>query len=83
MSAFKGTPLDIALRDCGIQTVIIVGVTTEIGSSQRFIMLPILDTFLLWLLMLVKQGIKKRVSVQLPALSLWEMPSSQVWKRYA
>ncbi|MEL7313847.1 MAG: cysteine hydrolase [Cyanobacteria bacterium J06559_3] len=31
MSAFEGTPLDIALRDCGISTVIIVGVATEIG----------------------------------------------------
>ncbi|MEH2071670.1 cysteine hydrolase family protein [Nostoc sp.] len=31
MSAFEGTPLDIALRDCGIHTVIIVGVATEIG----------------------------------------------------
>ncbi|MDB9528149.1 cysteine hydrolase [Oscillatoria sp. CS-180] len=31
MSAFEGTPLDIALRDCGIQTVIVVGVATEIG----------------------------------------------------
>jgi biuret amidohydrolase len=31
MSAFESTPLDIALRDCGIQTVLIVGVATEIG----------------------------------------------------
>jgi biuret amidohydrolase len=31
MSAFESTPLDIALRDCGLQTVIIVGVATEIG----------------------------------------------------
>ncbi len=31
MSAFEGTPLNIALRDCGIQTVIVVGVATEIG----------------------------------------------------
>ncbi|EDX84661.1 isochorismatase family protein [Synechococcus sp. PCC 7335] len=31
MSAFESTPLDIALRDCGIQSVIIVGVATEIG----------------------------------------------------
>jgi biuret amidohydrolase len=31
MSAFESTPLDIALRDCGIQAVIIVGVATEIG----------------------------------------------------
>jgi biuret amidohydrolase len=31
MSAFESTPLDIALRDCGIQTIIIVGVATEIG----------------------------------------------------
>jgi biuret amidohydrolase len=31
MSAFESTPLDIALRDCGIQTTIIVGVATEIG----------------------------------------------------
>lgn len=31
MSAFESTPLDIALRDCGIQTVIVMGVATEIG----------------------------------------------------
>jgi nicotinamidase-related amidase len=31
MSAFEGTPLDIALRDCGVTTVVIAGVTTEIG----------------------------------------------------
>jgi nicotinamidase-related amidase len=31
MSAFEGTPLDIALRDCGINAFIIVGVATEIG----------------------------------------------------
>lgn len=31
MSAFEGTPLNIALRDCGINTVAIVGVATEIG----------------------------------------------------
>jgi nicotinamidase-related amidase len=30
-SAFEGTPLDIALRDCGINTFILVGVATEIG----------------------------------------------------
>lgn len=31
MSAFEGTFLDIALRDCGIHAVAIVGVATEIG----------------------------------------------------
>jgi nicotinamidase-related amidase len=31
MSAFEGTPLDIALRDCGISSFIIAGVATEIG----------------------------------------------------
>ncbi|WFB10632.1 cysteine hydrolase [Streptomyces sp. LX-29] len=31
MSAFEGTWLDIALRDCGITTVAVVGVATEIG----------------------------------------------------
>ena len=31
MSAFAGTPLDIALRDCGINSFIIVGIATEIG----------------------------------------------------
>jgi biuret amidohydrolase len=30
-SAFEGTPLDIALRDCGINSFILVGVATEIG----------------------------------------------------
>jgi len=30
-SAFEGTWLDIALRDCGITTVVIVGVALEIG----------------------------------------------------
>lgn len=31
MSAFEGTPLDIALRDCGVNAFVIVGVATEIG----------------------------------------------------
>jgi biuret amidohydrolase len=31
MSAFEGTWLDFALRDCGINALIIVGVATEIG----------------------------------------------------
>src|SRR5207248_5490664 len=31
MSAFEGTPLDIALRDCGLSAFAIVGVATEIG----------------------------------------------------
>jgi nicotinamidase-related amidase len=31
MSAFEGTPLDIALRDCGINSFVIAGVATEIG----------------------------------------------------
>ena len=31
MSAFEGTPLDIALRDCGIRAVAIVGIAMEIG----------------------------------------------------
>jgi nicotinamidase-related amidase len=31
MSAFEGTPLTIALRDCGVRAVVIVGIATEIG----------------------------------------------------
>jgi nicotinamidase-related amidase len=31
MSAFEGTPLAIALRDCGVRAVVIVGIATEIG----------------------------------------------------
>lgn len=31
MSAFEGTPLNIALRDCGINSFVILGVATEIG----------------------------------------------------
>ncbi len=31
MSAFEGTPLAMALRDCGVQSFVIVGVATEIG----------------------------------------------------
>jgi biuret amidohydrolase len=31
MSAFEGTPLDIALRDCGINAFAIVGIALEIG----------------------------------------------------
>ena len=31
MSAFVGTPLDIVLRDCGIQAFAIVGIALEIG----------------------------------------------------
>jgi nicotinamidase-related amidase len=31
MSAFEGTPLDIALRDCGVSVFVVVGVAIEIG----------------------------------------------------
>src|SRR5262249_56694673 len=31
MSAFEGTPLAIALRDCGLKSFILCGVATEIG----------------------------------------------------
>jgi len=31
MSAFEGTPLDFALRDCDIHTLLVCGVATEIG----------------------------------------------------
>jgi biuret amidohydrolase len=31
MSAFEGTPLNIALRDCGIDSFGIVGIAMEIG----------------------------------------------------
>ena len=31
MSAFEGTPLDIALRDCGVGAVAIAGIAMEIG----------------------------------------------------
>ncbi|HEY6183601.1 MAG TPA: cysteine hydrolase [Terriglobales bacterium] len=31
MSAFQGTPLEMALRDCGIRSFIIVGIALEIG----------------------------------------------------
>ena len=31
MSAFEGTPLDIVLRDCGINAFVIVGVAMEVG----------------------------------------------------
>jgi biuret amidohydrolase len=35
MSAFEGTWFDFALRDCGINAFIIVGVATEIGIEPR------------------------------------------------
>ena len=35
MSAFEGTPLDTALRDCGIRTILIAGVAIEIGIEPR------------------------------------------------
>ncbi|MGZ6078052.1 MAG: cysteine hydrolase family protein [Myxococcaceae bacterium] len=31
MSAFEGTPLEFALRDCGVQSVAVVGIALEIG----------------------------------------------------
>ena len=31
MSAFEGTPLNIALRDCGVSVFVVVGVAIEIG----------------------------------------------------
>ena len=31
MSAFEGTPLEMALRDCGVRSFIIAGIALEIG----------------------------------------------------
>lgn len=31
MSAFEGTPLQFAMRDCGLSAIILVGIATEIG----------------------------------------------------
>jgi nicotinamidase-related amidase len=31
MSALEGTPVDLVLRDCGVTTIVVVGVATEIG----------------------------------------------------
>jgi nicotinamidase-related amidase len=31
MSAFEGTPIDVVLRDCGIDTFIVTGVAMEVG----------------------------------------------------
>src|SRR5262249_52463393 len=31
MSAFEGTPLEFALRDCGIRAIAIVGIALEVG----------------------------------------------------
>jgi nicotinamidase-related amidase len=36
MSAFEGTPLAIALRDCGISSIAIVGIATEVGNHGVF-----------------------------------------------
>jgi biuret amidohydrolase len=31
MSAFEGTPLTIALRDCGVRAIVLVGIALEVG----------------------------------------------------
>jgi nicotinamidase-related amidase len=31
MSAFEGTPLEMALRDCGVRAVVLAGIALEIG----------------------------------------------------
>ena len=46
MSAFEGTPLDTALRDCGIRTFLIAGVAIEIGIEPTVARAPTLVTFL-------------------------------------
>src|SRR3981189_484909 len=35
MSAFEGTPLEMALRDCGITAVAIVGIATDMGIEPN------------------------------------------------
>jgi nicotinamidase-related amidase len=41
MSAFEGTPLNIALRDCGVNSFVIAGFAIEIGIEPT-------DTELIW-----------------------------------
>lgn len=48
MSAFEGTPLDLALRDCGVDAFAIVGVAMEIGIEPTVRHAPISVTSLWW-----------------------------------
>ena len=75
MSAFEGTPLDIALRDCGINSFIIVGVATEIGieptvrhgADLGYIPIVVTDA--------CGAGHAEAGERHLPALSSWETRS--------
>jgi Isochorismatase family len=72
MSAFQGTPLDIALRDCGIQAFAIVGIAMEIGIEPTVRHALLLATFLCLLWTPVGSDTTTRQSVPSPA---WNSPA--------
>ena len=84
MSAFEGTPLNIALRDCRIEAFAIVGIAMEIGIDPTVRQgLPILGTSPLSfrtpaaLVTAMPPNVPSRVS------NLWATPCSRTLKPFA
>ena len=83
MSAFEGTPLNIALRDCGIDAFAIVGIATEIAIEPTVRHPLILVTSLWWLKTPAVSVIAMRQSVHLRASNSQAMLCLQTSKRSA
>jgi nicotinamidase-related amidase len=83
MSAFEGTPLNIALRDCGVDAFAIFGIAMEIGIEPTYGTALILVTSL-WLLKTPAVSvIAMRQSVHLRASNSQAMLCLQTSKRSA
>jgi nicotinamidase-related amidase len=79
MSAFEGTPLNMALRDCGIVAFAIVGIALEIGMNLRFATALILVTSRWLSKMPVVSDIAMRPSVHLPLSNSRVMLCLRTW----
>jgi len=66
MSAFEGTPLNMALRDCGVNAFVIVGIAMEIGIEPTVGREPIWATF--------------QSSCKTPAALATGMPPNDPWR---
>jgi hypothetical protein len=83
MSAFEGTPLAIALRDCSLTAFAIVGVAIESALSRRSGMVPTSASFPSSFAMLVVPVMRLPASGRCKASPLWGMPSRRIARPFA
>ncbi len=82
MSAFEGTPLEMALRDCAIRSFLIVGIATEIGIDPTCRHAADLGLTRYWSRTPAARAMKRLPSVRSKTCALWAIRSLRTAMRF-